>query len=330
MSVPYRAHAETTPVFIWLLACCGMVFVMAVIGAITRLTESGLSITEWNLVTGILPPLGDAAWAREFHLYQQSPEYAAKHFWMGIDDFKLIYFWEWLHRLWGRMIGAVYALPLLWFALRRQIPQGYGWPLLGLLALGGFQGFMGWYMVQSGLVDRPSVSHFRLAAHLGLAFLLFGLLLWLALGLKYRRGALDAPLGWAGLGLLSVTILWGAFVAGLDAGMIYNSFPMMGAGLVPPDFGDPLSSPAGVQFVHRWLAAGTGLVLLGYCWTIRGRAIARWLGGMVLVQIALGITTLLTQVHIIPAALHQGGALILLTLLLIALFNGQPLTKEQK
>jgi cytochrome c oxidase assembly protein subunit 15 len=300
-----------------------MIFAMAVIGAITRLTESGLSITEWKPVAGALPPLSESRWQAEFDLYKQTPEFSAKHFWMELSDFKKIYFWEWLHRLWGRLIGVVYALPLLWFVARGQIPKEAGWKFVGLLVLGGMQGFMGWFMVQSGLVDRPSVSHFRLAAHLGLALLLFSLLLWLALDF---RNSLQKSLspgwrvvgGWCVTAMVAITIIWGAFVAGLDAGMIYNSFPHMGAGFIPTDFGNIYSSPAGVQFVHRWLAIATFVAIAAYGWINRDLKFALYTAGMAFMQVGLGIATLVMQVHIGLAALHQAGAIILLGLMLLS------------
>jgi cytochrome c oxidase assembly protein subunit 15 len=311
-----------------------MVFAMAVIGAITRLTESGLSITEWKPISGALPPLNEAAWLHQFELYKNSPEFAAKHFWMELSDFKKIFFWEWLHRLWGRSIGLVYALPLLWFVVRRRLPKGSGWKFAALLALGGLQGFIGWFMVQSGLIDRPSVSHFRLALHLGMALVLFAALIWLALDLRNGAPVHPKPLprcaawGWGVLALISTTIIWGAFVAGLDAGLIYNEFPKMGAGLVPTDFGNPLTSAAGVQFVHRWLAVGTMLAVLGYAWLMRGSSkLVPALAAMVLVQVGLGFGTLLTQVNLHLAASHQAGAIILLGLMM-ALLQEQHVIKR--
>lgn len=297
-----------------------MVFAMAVIGAITRLTESGLSITEWKPVTGALPPLNEQTWQREFDLYRQTPEYAAKHFWMEIGDFKKIYFWEWIHRLWGRMIGLVFGLPLLWFWLRREIPKGAGWKFLGLLALGGMQGFIGWFMVQSGLADRPSVSHYRLAMHLSMALLVFAFMLWLALDFRssLEKAKRKAWGGWSVLCLLSLTIIWGAFVAGLDAGLIYNTFPHMGSGLIPPDFGNMHHSPPGVQFTHRWLAISTFLSIVAYSCINRQERFAILTACMAFVQVLLGISTLLTQVNIGLAALHQAGAIILLSFLLIS------------
>lgn len=310
----------------WLILCAFMVFAMAVIGAVTRLTESGLSITEWKPVAGVLPPLNEAAWQEQFERYKNTPEFAAKHFWMELGDFKKIFFWEWLHRLWGRLIGLVYALPLLWFWTRRQLPQGTGWKFAALLALGGLQGFIGWFMVQSGLIDRPSVSHIRLALHLSLALILFAFLLWLALDLRTptsrQKSSRLSHAGWGVLALLSLTILWGAFTAGLDAGKIYNSFPLMGDGLVPPDFINPLTSAAGVQFIHRWLAVTTMVAVLLYAAATRRKTrIAPFLAMMVLVQIGLGLATLLSQVQIGLAAFHQAGAITLLALLIISQHN---------
>jgi len=293
-----------------------MVFAMAVIGAVTRLTESGLSITEWKPVTGTLPPLSHEAWQREFDLYKQSPEFMKKHFWMELSDFQKIFFWEWLHRLWGRAIGLVYALPLLWFAIRKQIPQGYGIKLVGILILGGLQGGIGWWMVASGLVDRPSVSHLRLAAHLLLALVIFSCMWWVALSLKNpdacEKTTPKTIHGWASFFLLFLTITWGAFTAGLDAGMIYNTFPMMDGRFVPPGNIDTLYNHGWVQFTHRWLAMMAGIFILAFAW--RKKDI--WLAVMVIVQIMLGISTLLTQIMIPLAAAHQAGAIILLALLL--------------
>ncbi|MGZ9107231.1 MAG: COX15/CtaA family protein [Micavibrio sp.] len=310
----------------WLILCAFMVFAMAVIGAVTRLTESGLSITEWKPVTGALPPLNEAAWQEQFERYKNTPEFAAKHFWMEIGDFKKIFFWEWLHRLWGRLIGLVYALPLLWFWMRRQLPPGSGWKFIALLALGGLQGFVGWFMVQSGLIDRPSVSHIRLALHLSMALVLFAFLLWLALDLRdptpRQKSSRVSHTGWGVLALLSLTILWGAFTAGLDAGKIYNSFPLMGDSLIPPDFINPLTSAAGVQFIHRWLAVITMMAVLTYAAATRKKTrVAPFLAMMVLVQIGLGLATLLSQVQIGLAALHQAGAITLLALLIISQHN---------
>jgi len=311
---------------IWLCSVCFMIFAMAVIGAITRLTESGLSIVEWKPVSGALPPLSEAEWQRVYELYKQSPEFAHKHYWMELEDFKKIFFWEWLHRLWGRLIGLVYALPLLWFWARKQIPQGYGLKLFGLFLLGGAQGALGWWMVKSGLADRPEVSHYRLAAHLGLALLLFSLIWWIALGMRTpdtsrppgRKGLLMH--GWGSLTLLAITILWGAFTAGLDAGHIYNTWPLMNGSFTPPESFDSSSiieQQAWVQFTHRWLAAFTGIAILVFALRTKSTALAV----MVFIQVGLGIATLLSQALIPLAALHQAGAIILLALLLAAIHD---------
>lgn len=323
------APAQRPPVIAWLYLCCFMVFAMAVIGAVTRLTESGLSITEWKPVTGALPPLSEAEWQRVYDLYRQSPEFVHKHSWMTLADFRKIFFWEWLHRLWGRLIGIAFGLPLLWFWVRKKIPRGYGWKFAGLFLLGGAQGALGWYMVKSGLADRPEVSHFRLAAHLALALVIFAALWWTALDLKdgetrnRRREPLSLVVhGGAALLLLSATIVWGAFTAGLDAGLIYNSFPLMNGSFTPPeDFSGAAAffeQQAWVQFAHRWLAVSTGLALAALAVRTRDAA----LGAMVLVQIGLGISTLLSGVYLPLAALHQAGAIILLALALRAVHRG--------
>lgn len=336
------AHFQTPDrkIALWLFACCAMILLMTVIGAITRLTESGLSITEWNVVMGWLPPIGEHAWLVEFDKYKASPEFEIKHFWMQVDDFKQIFFWEWLHRLWGRLIGLAFIIPLIVFAVRRQLPRSIRPHLIALVLLGLAQGYMGWYMVQSGLVDRPSVSHYRLAAHLSLALIIYAVLLWAALRLWTKKPetanhSAQAPRcvliahGFGALALVSVTIVWGAFVAGLDAGLIYNEFPFMGARLVPnemwahtPALINLVENHAAVQFVHRWLGIATGLMTLAYAW-IGFRQTAKPLflltGAWVLVQIGLGIATLLSQVMISLGVLHQLGAVILLTLVLTSL-----------
>ena len=295
-----------------------MVFAMAVIGAVTRLTESGLSMVEWKPLIGALPPLSHKEWLRVFDLYQQTPEFRLKNSWMQLEDFKQIFFWEWLHRLWGRMIGLVYALPLAWFWIRKQIPQGYKWKLAGVLALGGAQGVMGWYMVMSGLVDRPDVSHFRLAAHLLLALIVYGCLLWLAFDLNGKKGDngsfCQKRHGWVAFAFLGTTITWGAFTAGLDGGMLYNTWPKMDAHWIPPEVTSLLSilhDPAAVQFVHRWIAIAAFVTLASFAWRMKNHPLM----AMAFLQVLLGIGTVLSQVNIPMAALHQAGALVLLGLM---------------
>jgi cytochrome c oxidase assembly protein subunit 15 len=331
---PYEEYPQAKALVLWLSCSAGFVFAMIVVGAITRLTESGLSMVEWRPLMGALPPLNEEEWHRVFTLYKASPEYTAKNFWMSLEDFKRIFFWEWFHRLLGRTIGLVYALPLLYFWVRGMVPQGFKLRLLALLALGGAQGLMGWVMVQSGLVDRPSVSHFKLAAHLSLALLIFSLLVWNALNLRGVKPAPHTALrlhAKIALGFVICTILWGAFTAGLDAGLVYNeTFPKMGRHWIPPEiFGHGpawlalLEKPEGVQFLHRWLAVTTVLVisslwLHGYLKGYQTLAF-HLLAVMVLVQFMLGLWTLLSGVWISAAALHQSGAVLLLTLLIINL-----------
>lgn len=324
--------SELRSIAIWLFVCCGMVMAMTVIGAITRLTESGLSITEWNVIMGALPPLNEAAWMVEFDKYKASPEFETKHYWMVLSDFKQIFFWEWFHRLWGRLIGIVFAVPLIFFWVRKKIPQGLKPHLIALLVLGGAQGYMGWYMVQSGLVDRPSVSHYRLAAHLSLALIIYSYMAWL--GLALWRGAQEGKRvasihGGIALAAVAITIVWGAFVAGLDAGLIYNTFPMMGHGIIPPEMWahspawiNLFENHASVQFSHRVLAMITGGLVLWYA--ARGfqrtqHTVYVYLALWLMLQIGLGISTLLSQVWLPVAVFHQLGAVILLTLMIAAL-----------
>jgi cytochrome c oxidase assembly protein subunit 15 len=334
-----RAASDARAVAWWLAAVAAMVFVMVVIGGMTRLTESGLSITEWQPLAGALPPLSEADWQALFAKYRQSPQFAKVFPDLTLAGFKSIFWLEYIHRLWGRLIGAVFLVPFLWFWIRGRIPKGY-WPaLLGLFALGGLQGAVGWLMVASGLVDRPAVSHYRLAVHLGLAIVIYVALLWTALGLFQRRGALalaGADRGWARLvyALVAITVLAGALVAGLRAGLVYNSFPLMGGALVPadywlPDLGwvNPFENRAAVQFQHRALATATLLAVLYLRWRLGAhgtplpRRAAGWMLGAVLLQYALGVVTILRFGQAPPPAaeavaigtLHQAGAMALVT-----------------
>ncbi len=332
----------------WLLTCCAAVIAMIVIGAITRLSGSGLSMVEWRPLMGTLPPMNEAEWARVFDLYKQSPEFVKKNFWMDLSDFKSIFFWEWFHRFLGRLIGIIYALPFIFFLVRGWIPRGYKLKLLGLFLLGGAQGFMGWYMVKSGLSDTAEVSHYRLAAHLSLALLIHSLMYWLAL--TFRKTAHQTPpdgdsslysFGWLVLGCLILTIFWGAYTAGLDAGLAYgDTFPKMGNHWIPKEiwFYKPVwvnffELDEGVQFVHRWLAIITCFTILtfvGYAgYKKRVELCFPILGIMVLMQVGLGIATLFTKVHLHVAVTHQLGAVILLTLLLSCLHavKFKPLSK---
>lgn len=330
---------------LWLFFCAGMIFMMAVIGAITRLTESGLSMVEWQPLIGAIPPLNEAEWQRVFDAYRQTPEYQVKNAGMSMAAFKDIFFWEWFHRLWGRLIGLVFALPLLWFIVRGTVRGSLLWQLLGLLALGGLQGFIGWFMVQSGLIDRPNVSHYRLAMHLSCALLLYSLCLWQGMALMptahkphFIWPAWFRKAGWSCLAILAITIIYGAFVAGLDAGLVYNSFPLMNGHVFPEDglFLNPiwrnfLENHGTVQFTHRMLAFATTAAIIA--WAIKGmkmsdvptatRRLFIGIKAMVLIQVTLGISTVLLHVPVWLGALHQAGAIMLLTLLLCLLFDGR-------
>ena len=311
----------------WLLVVAALVFLMVVVGGITRLTESGLSMVRWEPISGIVPPLSDAQWQAEFDAYKAYPEYRKVNRGMSLGEFKAIFFWEYLHRLLGRLIGVAFALPLAWFAVRRAIPPGYGPRLVMLLALGGLQGFIGWWMVASGLVDRPDVAHDRLAVHLTLALAIFAALLWTALDLRQGTTAPAAPRprGWVPilLPLLFVQIIWGAFVAGLNGGYAFNTWPLMGDDLVPAHVPAAVAStvanlandPIVAQFVHRTLAIVVGSLALhaaARLWRAGAGARALLLGAAVLLQFALGVATLLTGVHIVLGVMHQAGAALLL------------------
>jgi cytochrome c oxidase assembly protein subunit 15 len=316
----------------WLFACCGLILAMVVVGGITRLTLSGLSITEWNPVTGVVPPLSRAEWLAEFARYRQVPEYRAVHLGITLAEFQTIYFWEYAHRLLGRAIGLVFAVPLAWFWWRGRLPHRLHAPLLVILGLGFAQGFVGWYMVESGLAGRVEVSQYRLVAHLALALAIYGAILWTALGLAFGPGEHDAGAGWrraaeAALMLVGVTIAAGGLVAGTRAGLVFNTFPLMDGRLVPADYAELHPFPrnwfenvAAIQFDHRLLAMTTALTVL-LLWLAQLRAPlpapARFalaaLVAAAALQAALGIATLLLVVPIPLAAAHQAGAVLLLT-----------------
>jgi len=314
---------------IWLLSVTALVVFMVIVGGITRLTESGLSITEWKPVTGALPPLNETQWLAEFYKYQQTPEYQQINKGMSLEDFKFIFFWEWSHRLLGRLIGVAFALPLLWFALRKAIPQGYTPRLIALLTLGGLQGAIGWWMVASGLVDRTDVSHYRLAAHLLLALFIAAGLLWTALDLlQYQKNSRARPARLTGFVLVAalvlfVQLLWGAYVAGLNAGYVASDWPLMQGKLVPDGivwhgslWATISSDPYFIHFFHRWWAWATALVLILLARRARAagnRAAAIALNAALGTQIALGIWTVMSGVHLHVAVTHQGvGALVVL------------------
>jgi cytochrome c oxidase assembly protein subunit 15 len=315
----------------WLLVCAALVFAMVVVGGVTRLTHSGLSIVEWQPLVGTVPPLTDADWNELFAKYQQTPEYKKVNFDISLHGFKRIFWWEYAHRLLGRAIGVVFLVPFVWFLVRRRIDRRLAWQLGGIFLLGALQGGMGWFMVMSGLVSDPRVSHFRLTAHLGIALAIFAAELWLALRLlaPQTRRAPHAPLARAGLALAALVFtmaLTGGFVAGLHAGRAYNSFPLMNGYLVPPEIMmlDPwyrnfLYNLATVQFVHRSIAWLLALLVPLYWWRVqraglemRARLASDALLAALVVQVSLGIATLLLVVPVPLAAAHQAGAVLLL------------------
>jgi len=313
----------------WLLAVAATVFLMLVVGGITRLTESGLSITEWNPIRGAIPPLTHEQWQHAFNLYKATPEYREINgpAGMGLAQYKFIFFWEWAHRLIGRLIGIAFALPLLWFAVKRAIPKGYGRRLVALLLLGGSQGLLGWYMVMSGLVDRTDVSHFRLSAHLLLALFIMAALIWTALDLRHlartgedRPARLTRPAILTGA-ILFVQLLLGAWVAGLNAGYVANDWPLMQGKLIPD--GVDWARGAGyafthdpylIHFLHRWWAWVVVAALVIFARKVRkvSRRASIAIHSAFGTQIILGIATVLSGVAIGLAALHQAvGALLL-------------------
>lgn len=326
------ANAGRRSVSLWLWLVAALVLAMVVVGGATRLTESGLSITEWQPILGAIPPLNEADWMAAFDKYKQIPQYAAIHDGMSLGDFKFIYYWEWSHRLLGRAIGFVFAIPFLYFWWTSKLKRGTGMKFLGILALGGLQGFIGWYMVSSGLSERIEVSQYRLALHLTTAFMILGLLVWAALeewpGHPRVTGEVATPLIKRMAAIIVAAVLiqvvLGAFVAGLRAGYIYNTWPSMNGQFFPSDYWIKpaylsfFESHAASQFNHRmmaYLVAALGFFQVWLTTTApvddRIRLTAQWLGAAIVLQIALGIATLLLHVRLDLALSHQaGGALV--------------------
>lgn len=319
-----RPAAPLKAVEYWLYACCALVFAMVLLGGITRLTESGLSIVHWRPFTGWIPPMNEAAWSAMFDSYRQSPEFQKLNFWMALEDFKRIFWLEYLHRVLGRLIGIAYFLPFLWFLVRYRLPAGLTGRLAILFVLGGLQGALGWYMVKSGLVDQPSVSQYRLAAHLGLAVVIYAAMLFTALGLRLpsssgitmSRGARNLSV------LIFITMIWGAFVAGMDGGAVFTTFPLMDGKLIPPNalsispvWLNLFENIGTVQFIHRILAVCTVIAALWLWWRFR-RIKSRpmmWIAIFAGLQFCLGIATILSGASIYIAWAHQGGAMLLFT-----------------
>lgn len=317
---------------VWLFVICGLVGAMILIGGLTRLTDSGLSITEWRPVTGSIPPLSDADWQSEFAKYKQIPEYQIVNKGMSLDAFKTIYWWEWTHRFLGRLVGVVFFLPFVFFLVKGWVSRPLMWRLLGVFVLGGLQGALGWFMVQSGLADRVDVSQYRLVAHLGLAFIIFASAFWLALSLL-KEDALAADESqrrhgqWAQgfAGLVFFQILLGGFVAGTDAGLTYNTWPLMDGAVVPdglfqhsPWFVNFFENVTTIQFQHRMVAYVVAIAAIVLWWRGRQVSLSRpanlvrhHLLGFVGLQIVIGIVTLLYVAPVALSALHQAMAIVL-------------------
>lgn len=333
----YVAQSYRKGVINWLLSGMILVFIMILVGGITRLTESGLSITEWKVVTGSIPPLTEEKWMEEFQKYQQSPEFIHKNFDFTLKDFKGIYWWEWIHRQIGRVIGLVFIIPFLYFYSKKAFTAKAKKRLLFILALGAFQGFLGWYMVSSGLQYEPRVSHFRLAMHLCAALLTISLIWWLILDIKNEDRKHDATMVappsyfkwlYGFFTILATQIVYGAFVAGLDAGLFYNTWPKMGDEWIATGaFGQTpfyvnfyqSNAISTIQFMHRTIAIVVAIVVI-VLW-LKARklvlpktqmSLANAMLGMIFVQFLLGVFTLLLGVPIWLGVAHQIGAVILL------------------
>ena len=322
---------------LWLLVCCALIFAMVVLGGVTRLTRSGLSMVEWDPIMGVVPPLNQAQWEETFEKYKRFPEYQKINRHMGLAEFKRIFWFEYSHRLLGRIIGLAFLLPFLYFLLRRKFTTALVPKLIAMFVLGGLQGLLGWYMVKSGLVDKPHVSPYRLTAHLAAAVAIYAYIFWVALDLL--KGARPAVTGavtalrkyaWGVTALIGLMILSGGLVAGNKAGFAFNTFPKMHGRWVPegllamePWWINAFENIATVQFNHRLLALVLVAAIVGFWIYARRQSLERPLGRgihllllMLAVQVALGISTLVYVVPIPLAAAHQAGALALLTIAL--------------
>lgn len=312
---------------------------MVIVGGITRLTHSGLSISNYKLISGTIPPMNETEWNEAFELYKQYPEYQKLNNHFTLEEFKDIYFWEWIHRVIGRFIGLVFIFPFIYFLIRKQLSKPTIKKSIVLLLMGGFQGFLGWYMVKSGLVDRPDVSHYRLAAHLTTAFLTFAYTFWVALDLMFpNKKNVDTKLRnfiRIGLVILIIQIIYGAFVAGLDAGWIHNHWPFMSEGKLihetvyteqNPTYLNFLEGKSGVQFVHRTLAYVVVIFILSIWYKATRNDISKWQSKgvnslliVVGIQFLLGVLTLLLAVPVWLGVLHQVVAFILLSCMVFTL-----------
>lgn len=338
---------------LWLLVCCALIFTMVVLGGVTRLTRSGLSMVHWQPISGVVPPLTKAQWQKEFGHYKKSPEYKKINLGMSLKQFKSIFWYEYSHRLLGRIIGLAFLLPFLFFFFRKKIKPGLTPKLIGMFFLGGLQGLLGWYMVKSGLVNQPHVSQYRLTAHLLAALLIYGYILWVALGLLYPRPDQEnesansqahtglQKIGFGFTALVVFMITTGGFVAGTKAGFAFNTFPLMNGKFIPngifsmqPFIINFFENIATIQFIHRMtayviVAVFVYLLYKGRKYRLdnKTRLSIHLVEGMLAIQIILGITTLLFVVPVPLAATHQAGALLLFT---ASLFMNHNLLKSLK
>jgi len=331
-------NRDKKSISLWLFSGCFLIFIMVVIGGITRLTGSGLSITEWNLVMGAVPPTNDAQWQEAFDKYKQIPQYQKLNYDFELADFKRIFFWEYLHRLIGRLIGIVFLLPFLYFLWKKKLDKEWIRKCILLFALGGLQGFLGWYMVKSGLIERTSVSHYRLAIHLLAAFITFGFTYWFALQLVAERkdpgNKKTASLIKYLLAIVILQITYGAFTAGLHAGRIANTFPTMDGEWIPsgihamtPAYLNCFENLLTVQFIHRMIAYTIFIFVFTLWWKVRKekyspaqKKVINVCAIAVSIQVLLGIFTLLYHVPVTLAVLHLVGGFFLFTSVITALY----------
>ncbi|WP_020530526.1 COX15/CtaA family protein [Flexithrix dorotheae] len=331
-------------ILIWLLSGCFLIATMVIIGGITRLTHSGLSMVEWKLIMGSIPPLNEAEWMETFEKYKQTPEFKIKHSHFTLSEFKSIFFWEYFHRMIGRFIGIVFIVPFLYFLFNKRLSKPMFQKLLIVLAMGAFQGFLGWFMVKSGLVNRPDVSHYRLAAHLVTALILYCYTFWLALEVVFKR-SMKLSVSYAGIQkllvafgiILFVQITYGAFVAGLKAGLFYPTFPKMGSSWIPmavsfgfqdSGFMSIFENIATVQLIHRYVAKIL-FVLVIVLW-IKSRKLElpnrlrfgiNGLAITVMIQFLSGVFTLLLKIPVSLGVFHQFGAIVLLTFSIFSYYH---------
>jgi len=344
-TVPERGvhllYKRDRAVAIWLLVCAAMIFVMVLLGGITRLSGSGLSIMEWNPLMGALPPMSTGEWERVFALYREIAQYKHVNAGMTLPEFQSIFWWEFAHRLWGRLIGLVFFLPFLWFLAKGYLRRAWAPKLTAIFLLGALQGLVGWYMVASGFEDRDSVSQYRLVLHLGMALVIYALILWSALDLLqperlHGSQSTARPLRLHArvlLALVALELVLGGLVAGLHGGLVYNDFPFMNGDWIAPDvFGlspwwaNPTENPVTAQFLHRMGAYLVTIALLSLVWRAWRNELPRPLQARMalllvalILQVALGITTLMLVVPLPLAAAHQGGAVLLLSATLFSL-----------